>query len=141
MVTHEACLLALLQILTDSGATEYFPGTAVAEPAELYMGIKADEMTDEPAELIVEIKQPAASPISPTAGNGSKTSTLPVIVDTHIPADVDVGLQCANTALCVVRVWWEEGEGGKYGDGGYLERGLEAKGRVEVWGDIGHLDT
>lgn len=52
------------------------------------------------------------------------------VVDTRIPLTVDVGKQCGNTAVCVVRVWWEEGE----------ELGkLEAKGRIEQWADLHHL--
>lgn len=127
VVTHEACILALLQLLTDTPASAYFP-----ERDEIPVLFDDAEKGEAMMLADMSISSPAAIQ---EPDNSEKKSTLPCIVETHIPADVDVGLQCANTALCIIRVWWEEGRAGNY-----LTKGMEAKGRIEVWCEVGHLD-
>lgn len=122
VVTHDACLLALLQILTETSGTEHT--TKVSNQPKKDTWAKDD--------IKIDVKTADLT----GASKAQRRSTLPCVVDTHISADVDVEQLCANTALCVVRVWWEEG----LGQGEYMSKGLEAKGRVEVWADVGHLD-
>jgi hypothetical protein len=49
----------------------------------------------------------------------------------HIPSSVDTTVQIGNTATAGVRVWWE--------DDGTGTCTPEARGRLEMWGDVAHL--
>lgn len=74
------------------------------------------------------------SPISPL------TSPIP----THFPTPPDpVGF--GNAGLAILRVWWEEPAEYPFdshplaGAGAATSGGLQARGRVEMWGEVGHL--
>jgi hypothetical protein len=118
-----------LQILIGSSTTEYLQDPhGTARDADKVFG--GDGM-------LAEMSSGLTPPYSKVCKT-KKQSALSCVVDTRIPADVDTEQQCGNTAVCVVRVWWEEAIGGE-GES-YMTKGFEAKGRVEVWGDLAHLD-
>ncbi|KAK8845313.1 hypothetical protein IAR55_006026 [Kwoniella newhampshirensis] len=67
---------------------------------------------------------------------GDKSDEMPKSpIDLHIPDSVVVrngdmvGTGMGNASVAILRVWWEEGEDGT----------LEARGRLEAWGDKEHL--
>ena len=51
------------------------------------------------------------------------------MLDLHIPHDTDLTAHIGNTAVAVMRVWWEEDENGR----------LEPRGRLEAWASDDHL--
>ena len=56
-------------------------------------------------------------------------------VEVHVPPGVDTGVPSGNTAVAIVRVWWEDAnDPEKMGE-------LVARGRLEAWGMDDHLDV
>lgn len=51
--------------------------------------------------------------------------------------EVDVGRPIQNTAVGIVRIWWEEGGG--VGEGFGAGQELQARGRLDAWGVGDHL--
>nr|XP_018266510.1 uncharacterized protein I303_00485 [Kwoniella dejecticola CBS 10117]OBR88668.1 hypothetical protein I303_00485 [Kwoniella dejecticola CBS 10117] len=104
VVTHQECISALLKLLTKPSISPTAHGAGVD-------GAQAE--TDTQMQL-------AKSPI-----------------DLHVPEQFDFvhtedGRQIGNTAVAIVRVWWED-SGRPDGEG------LEVRGRLEAWGSEEHL--
>ncbi|ORY31993.1 histidine phosphatase superfamily [Naematelia encephala] len=58
----------------------------------------------------------------------------------HVPQTVDTSLRLGNTAMTIVRVWWEDVGGlSPFGDGQLGMGKMEPRGRLEAWGVEDHL--
>lgn len=116
--THESNILALLKLLLEPDIEErpfQVMGDVQANQQDYFQQAKLREDKEEK-------EREAETPFQ-------THSKLRKIVMAHTSNTVDMTKQCGNTALCVVRVWWEtEGSG------------LKACGRVEAWGDVDHLE-
>lgn len=128
--THEANILALLKLLLEP---------EIADDKPFNEGVMSDiKANQQEADYFVQAPQDKPSLHINTAVEGTDSvsatpfgthAKLRKIVMAHTSNTVDMTKQCGNTALCVVRVWWEP-----------MTEGLKACGRVEAWGDVDHLD-
>jgi probable phosphoglycerate mutase len=126
--THESNILALLKLLLEpdlvSGDEKPFEvmGDVQANQQDYFAQTKLKQAQGQEQDLKVD-------DVPETPFNTH--SKLRKTVMAHTSNTVDMTKQCGNTALCVVRVWWEPELNGN---------GLKACGRVEAWGDVDHLD-
>jgi probable phosphoglycerate mutase len=154
VVTHEACILALLRVLLsgDEGVEagveagdcegDYFP--ILSQDTKGGKDVKDAPNADAGTNADANALSGTATPTSPT----SSTSVPPTpfrthaklrsLVRTHTSPSVDVSRLCGNTAVCVVRVWWEPEI--TLGAHGAVRSALRAVGRIEQWGDVEHLE-
>lgn len=153
VVTHEACILALLKVLltqddqgqdglniqefgfskegNEEGPGGYFPHFQPHESKPPNIDANGDQQSPQ--------GEQSTSPNTSQPPSPFRThSQLRSLVRTHTSSAVDVSKECGNTAVCVVRVWWEPEI--VFGAGRDVRTELKAVGRVEMWGDVEHLE-
>jgi hypothetical protein len=87
--------------------------------------------------------------LPPVPSLPSPISPLTSPISTHFPNPPDPSVGFGNTGLAILRVWWKEpaeypfnsipGAGAGAGAGAAAWGGLQARGRVEMWGEVSHL--
>ncbi|WVQ76479.1 hypothetical protein IAR50_006147 [Cryptococcus sp. DSM 104548] len=80
---------------------------------------------------LISLLMPSSPPnfLNSSAEKGKVNIKKPLI-DVQVPESVRLRENVGNTGVAILRVWWEEAEGGE----------LEPRGRLEAWGMDEHLD-
>jgi len=135
-VTHQECLAELLRILTGDAELSRSEGTLVLPTAQKNNGSGPSSAEHAHANGPPNGHlQPgdASTNGHPHIGDASTNGgpdRLNAVMDVRVPATVDTSVRPEATAVAIVRVWWTEGD---------VPGSLEARGRLECWGEVGHL--
>lgn len=134
-------LLTLTQRLTDRLRTWLHrliaDHTPLSSPTSSPTGIPATKEPNQPQSncILVVTRQDCLQIILTILTE--PTSHHSPLAQLTIGPEVDVGRPIGNTAVGVVRIWWEEG--GQVGEDSGMGPGLQAMGRLDSWGVGDHL--